>query len=478
MNFTQKATRSAIGAGIDLGLKHAKRNPKDGIKDILNVFGKFYKPTSKDANMSGGNAFSAMIKYVDDPQSKWGAYANKILQNVNQKQVKTLLLNLGYEAGYKGLAKVRETSEKYDCNVPWTMIFDPTSACNRHCKGCWSGEYGHKDSLSFDEMDSIVTQGKALGTHFYLMTGGEPLVKKDDIVKLARKHTDCIFHPFTNGTLVDEKFADELLELGNVILGFSVEGFADTNDFRRGSGSFDTTMKAMDLLKERKLAFGVSICWTTLNCDTVLSDDFLDLLEDKGALYAWYFNFMPVGQNVTNELIATPQQRKIFMKRLREVRSSKNYHQIFPIDFQGDAEYVGGCIAGGKHFLHINALGDVEPCVFVHYSTANIKTDTLLEALQQPLFMQYRKRQPFNENMLRPCPFLENPENLAEMVANAGAKSTDYELPEEASHLTAKNVEYAKEWAKIADPLWEEMKEEKAEKKAAEREETIVNKRA
>jgi MoaA/NifB/PqqE/SkfB family radical SAM enzyme len=467
MNFTQKATRSAIGAGIDLGLKHAKKNPEDGIKDILNILGKFFKPTETDKEMSGGNAFSGMIKYIDDPESKWGAYANKILNNLNEKQIKTLLLNLGYEAGYKGLAQVRATSEKYDCNVPWTMIFDPTSACNRHCKGCWSGEYGHKDALSFEEMDSIVTQGKALGTHFYLMTGGEPLVKKDDIVKLARKHKDCVFHPFTNGTLVDAKFADEMLELGNIILGFSLEGFEEQNDYRRGGESFDAVMAAMDLLHERKLAFGVSTCWTKLNCDTVLSDEFLDLIEEKGALYSWYFHFMPVGENVSNELVPTTEQRINFHKRLREVRSCKNYHQIFPIDFQGDAEYVGGCIAGGKHFLHINALGDVEPCVFIHYSTANIKRDTLLEALQQPLFMQYRQRQPFNENMLRPCPMLENPENLAEMVKNAGAKSTDYQAPETAEHLTAKNVEYAKEWAKVSEPYWEELKAAKAASKAA-----------
>lgn len=38
------------------------------------------------------------------------------------------------------------------------------------------------------------------------MTGGEPLVRKDDIVKLAEKHNDCAFHIFTNGTLIDEEF--------------------------------------------------------------------------------------------------------------------------------------------------------------------------------------------------------------------------------------------------------------------------------
>ena len=49
------------------------------------------------------------------------------------------------------------------------------------------------------------------------------------------------------------------------------------------------------------------------------------------------------------------------------------------MDFQNDGEFVGGCIAGGRNYCHINPNGDVEPCVFIHYSGANIKEVSLLE---------------------------------------------------------------------------------------------------
>ncbi|MFQ9345623.1 MAG: hypothetical protein ACLR2O_08880 [Coprococcus sp.] len=50
--------------------------------------------------------------------------------------------------------------------------------------GCWgSAEYGKPLNLTFDEMDSIITQGKELGIYMYIYTGGEPLV---------RKRSDCI----------------------------------------------------------------------------------------------------------------------------------------------------------------------------------------------------------------------------------------------------------------------------------------------
>ena len=120
------------------------------------------------------------------------------------------------------------------------------------------------------------------------------------------------------------------------------------------------------------------------------------------------------------------------MDRIRQIRSLTTGQGLFTFDFQNDGEFVGGCIAGGRNYFHINANGDAEPCVFIHYSGANIRTNTLLEILHQPLFMAYRRNQPFNKNHLRPCPMLENPEILQRMVKETGAKSTDLESPESA----------------------------------------------
>src|SRR5699024_12338464 len=114
------------------------------------------------------------------------------------------------------------------------------------------------------------------------------------------------------------------------------------------------------------------------------------------------------------------------------------------------------CIAGGRNYLHINANGDLEPCVFIHYSDSNIREKTLLEALQSPLFMAYHDGQPFNENMLRPCPMLENPTLLRDMVKKSQAKSTDILDKEEVDELCGKCDDYAKDWKKVADEIWYE----------------------
>ncbi len=105
--------------------------------------------------------------------------------------------------------------------------------------------------------------------------------------------------------------------------------------------------------------------------------------------------------------------------------------------------------------MHINANGDVEPCAFIHYSNANIKKVSLLEALKSPLFMQYKLNQPFNKNHLRPCPLLDNPDTLKEMVHKAKAKSTQFLDEESVDDLTDKCQDASRKWAETADRLKE-----------------------
>jgi MoaA/NifB/PqqE/SkfB family radical SAM enzyme len=451
-------TRGAIRTGMNVAINHVKKNPQTGIQDLVKLLEKYMPSTKEDAKYTkkGMNAINNFSRFVDDPNSKWVKYGTRIINEVDNGVLTTLAANLAYEAGYRGLAEARKLREEYHTNFPWVLLMDPTSACNLRCTGCWAAEYGHKLNLSYELMDSIIEQGKKLGIFFYLYTGGEPLVRKDDIIKLCKKHSECEFMAFTNGTLVDEKFCQEMLAVKNLTLAISVEGFEEENDSRRGAGTFDKVMHAMDLLKQHKLLFGTSICYTRKNIETVTSDKFLQMLVDKGVLYAWYFHYMPVGNDASLDLLPTPEQRKNMYHRIRAIRTMENPLEIMPLDFQNDGEYVGGCIAGGKNYLHINANGDVEPCVFIHYSSANIKNMSLFDALRQPLFNDYHDHQAFNKNMLRPCPMLENPGYLKKMVAETGAKSTDLQSPETVDHLTDKCVDYAKAWAPIADELWKE----------------------
>lgn len=395
---------------------------------------------------------AAVRKVIEDPESNWYQLAMRMLKETDKDVIKTIFTNFFLNANFIGWKTQQEYRRKYGCNIPWAILLDPTSACNLHCTGCWAAEYGNRLNLTFDEIDSIIRQGKEMGVYLYIYTGGEPLVRKNDLIALCEKHSDCIFLCFTNATLIDEAFAADMLRVKNFIPAISVEGDRASHDGRRGSGSYDKVVQAMDILKAARLPFGISCCYTSQNFESISSEGFYDHMISWGASFVWYFHYMPVGNDAAPELLPTPEQREFMYHQIRHFRQTK---AIFGMDFQNDGEYVGGCIAGGRRYLHINANGDADPCVFIHYSDSNIREKTLLECLRSPLFMAYHDGQPFNDNMLRPCPMLENPEKLRAIVAGTDVHSTDMQSPESAEHLCSKCDAYAANWAPTADKLWQ-----------------------
>ena len=448
MTVKEKIERASAAVAFDGIYKYIKKNPEENLIKLINLAQKLMGGAFPEKN------YDAFRNAVQDKDNVWRTFAFNIINNCDKNVVKNMLLALGLGAGVNGTKAVRANREKYKCNIPFQVLFDPTSACNLKCKGCWSAEYGHKSNLTLDEMRSIINQCTELGTHFYMLTGGEPLIRKKDIITLCRENPDCAFLAYTNATLIDQEFCDEMRSVGNLALALSIEGTEESNDSRRGDGAYKTTIEAMDLLKKNGLLFGISVCYTSVNIPAVTSEEFLDLMVEKGVLFGLYFNYMPVGKDAVTELIPTPEQRVHMYKWLRKVRNGKTGKPMFVMDFQNDAEYVGGCIAGGRNYFHINSEGDMEPCVFIHYSDSNIREKTILEGLQSPLFKAYYHNQPFNDNHLRPCPMLENPDCLRKMIAQTGAKSTDLICPESAEQLCAKCDRFANAWQPVADELW------------------------
>ena len=439
MALTQTAERAALYKLID----YVDEDPEARIPKIMDTIDR-YTPAGVFPTQRA--AFRSAI----DDRSNWYQLilrAFRLNPELRRRLIKTLIV----DANILAWPIQEKAREKYACNIPWAILLDPTSACNLHCIGCWAAEYGHALNLSYDDICSIIDQGRELGCHVYIYTGGEPLVRKDDLIRICERYPDCVFLCFTNATLIDEAFCQDMIRVANFVPAISAEGNEHTTDERRGDGTYAKIERAMDLLREHDLPFGISCCWTRANADAVATEENMDWMIEKGALFCWYFHFMPVGRAASADLMPTPEQREKMYRFVREMRGVK---PLFTLDFQNDGEFVGGCIAGGRRYLHINAAGDVEPCVFIHYANANIHDVSLLDALRSPLFMKYYEGQPFNTNHLRPCPMLENPDDLPRMVAETGARSTDLVEQETPEQLREKTAPAAAAWAPVAERLW------------------------
>lgn len=439
MKTTDCVKRAAYNKAVDYLLE----DPENHVRKIMDLLD---KAAPDDLFPSQRKAFRTAI----DSQNNWYRLIMKVL-DLNPQVRNDLLRTFIVDANLLAWPEQERNRKKHGCNIPWAVLMDPTSACNLHCTGCWAAEYGHNLNLSYEDLDSIIRQGKELGTHVYIYTGGEPLVRKKDLIHLCEAHPDCVFLSFTNGTLIDDRFCQEMARVKNFVPAISVEGFEEATDGRRGDGTFGKVTEAMKLLREHGLPFGVSCCYTRANADSIASEEFFDWMIDQGALFAWIFTYFPVGVDAPTDLMVAAEQREHLYYFVREMRGKK---PLFTLDFQNDGEFVGGCIAGGRRYLHINAAGDVEPCVFAHYANVNIHDVSLLDALRSPIFMEYYQGQPFNDNLLRPCPILENQDVLADMVERSGAHSTDLQAKENARDLCAKCTAAIEDWAPVAERLW------------------------
>jgi len=431
--------------GLKLAYSYLDSNPEKNMLKLMNWVDRF------DNKNNMGIQRSAIRKIIEEKENNWYKLITSLWTDLDPGVRKTFFNNFILNHNLTGQSIQEENRKRYHCNIPWAILMDPTSACNLKCTGCWAAEYGNRLNLDFGTLDSIINQGKELGIYFYIYSGGEPLVRKDDIIRLCERHNDCLFLAFTNGTLIDEQFADEMLRAKNFIPAISVEGFEDTTDSRRGKGTYESLIRAMKILKHKKLLFGASLCYTRYNTEVIGSEEFFDHLIDRGAKFAWFFTYMPIGVGAPTELLVTAEQRELMYHQIRKFRNEK---PLFTLDFWNDGEFAGGCIAGGRRYLHINANGDIEPCAFIHYSDSNIHSKGLLQTLQSSLFMEYHRNQPFNDNHLRPCPLMDNPDRLAEMVEASGAKSTDLMQQEDVHKLCQKFEETAQIWAESAERLW------------------------
>ncbi|HHY96019.1 MAG TPA: radical SAM protein [Firmicutes bacterium] len=410
MVLTDYARRVMGRVGVAIAVDYLTRDPEGNLRRLAWAV-KRLAPGPFDREVVD----YLVSRVLDDP------VARQRLREVasNPRFLQRWIRNWVVDTMFVGNGQRARLGKRLGVHIPQFMLIDPTEACNLRCAGCWAGQYRPR-TMPPETLNRILEEAKSLGMHWIVMSGGEPFTYRH-LFEVFRCHPDVCFMVYTNGTLIDEQAADELARLSNVSPAFSLEGGRETTDARRGPGTFDQVMAAMDRLRQRGVMFGASLTVTRHNAEEVFSDHFIDLLINKGVVYAWSFHYVPVGRDPSPDLMVTPEQREWLARRVPEIRRRK---PILLADFWNDGHFTRGCIAGGRYYFHINAAGDVEPCAFAHFAVDNIMEKSLLEVLKSPIFLAYQKRQPFNDTHWAPCPIIDAPASLREIVLESGAHPT------------------------------------------------------
>ncbi len=378
--------------------------------------------------------------------------AKRVLKETNPHHRKKIISNFIVNQLLVGTNRRKAFAAERGFYPPDAMLISPTMRCNLNCYGCYAGAYSTREDLPYEVIDRLVGECKDMGIHLVLMTGGEPFLR-EDLFDLFEKHGDTTFQIYTNATLINEKMVERFVALGNVVPALSLEGLREETDGRRGKGQFDRIVKVMKWLKEAGLFFTVSTTQTSKNTDVLTSDAFIDFLVEKGCILIWNFYYVPVGRAPDLTLMVTPEQRNRMRERLAYFRATK---PILFVDFWNDGCLTQGCIAAGRKYFHINANGDIEPCIFCHFASDNIKEKSLVEALNSPLFREIRSRQPFSENLFRPCLLIDHPQQGRE-IALQHAKYFTHEGAEHLFTDFAQSIDaYAENYGEIAEAAWKQ----------------------
>jgi len=323
--------------------------------------------------------------------------------------------------------------------IPPIMILSITNQCNLRCKGCFAAALGNmineaptdpeKRVLNTEEWDDVISQSVDLGVYTFLIAGGEPFMFKG-LLDLCNQYKENLFLIFTNGTLLTEAHYKKLKKMTNLGIVVSVEGGEEITDSRRGKGTFKRAIETVKRLGSNGIFSGISVTITRENFRYWMEDSGIDEFINEGIHLSFLTEYIPVdydGFSVPEKgkkesLVLTPGERLLFRKKVLEFKEKK---QMLIIHSPGDEELFGGCVSAGKGFAHINAKGDITPCPVSDIATHNIKTASLKEGFESPLFKKIRENEEVLETGDGPCALFEHQKEVEALRKRVGGYRTN-----------------------------------------------------
>jgi len=335
---------------------------------------------------------------------------------------KRLLWKMTWNCGFKGIRSVQMHKKRLKQGIyfPPFLHISVINSCNLHCQGCWVDVKAKQEKLDIDRLDKLIVQAKEAGNYFFGILGGEPFMHKNLLEALSR-HPDAFFQVFTNGQLITEDVAKEIRRLGNITPLISVEGSEFVSDERRGGKDvLNRTMAGLQNCLDQKIITGVCTSLCRSNIDDFLTEEWVDNLIAKGAMYMWFHTYRPIGPSPNEDLALTPEQQKRIRRFVVEMRAKK---PIGIIDAYYDHEGQAVCPAATGISHHISPYGDIEPCPIVQFSKESIDDDRgIYETITQSAFLSdFRK---LAAETTRGCIVLERPDLLKELAEKHAARDT------------------------------------------------------
>lgn len=257
-----------------------------------------------------------------------------------------------------------------------------------------------ENELTTEECLRLVDEMKALGTEMIILTGGEPLLRKDiyDIARYASSQ-DLWVVMGTNGVLVTDQVAQKMVECGVRGVAISLDSLDPEkhNGFRGGPNAWELSVRGLDICRANGLEVLIQTTAMTMNYDEI--PQLIKFARERGA---WSFNLYFLIQTGRGQQMndLSPEQTEAMLSYLVEnqdrhrpmlVRSkcAPHFKRISYEQGLGGLE-SGGCMAGTE-YCRITPQGDVTPCPYMTAVAGNVRDQSFREIWEtSPVLLQLR----------------------------------------------------------------------------------------
>ena len=277
---------------------------------------------------------------------------------------------------------------------PYLIALNLTKRCNLRCAHCYldatTRAGGGADELSTQEVYTLLEQMAVVNKHsIVVVTGGEPLTRPD-ILHIARKAVSLGFMVVfgTNGMLIDDPLAKELVGIGVMGMGISVDSIepGKHNAFRGLPGAWERTMEGIDACKRNGLQFQIHFSVSPMNYQEVPA--MVAFTHNLGARVLNLFFLVCTGRGEEMTDI-TPAQYEEVLTHLVDIQ--KQYPEMLVrarcaphfkrIAYERDPNspitkatgYMGGGCLAGANYARITPEGNLTPCPYMPLSAGNVR---------------------------------------------------------------------------------------------------------
>ena len=275
---------------------------------------------------------------------------------------------------------------------PSLISWNLTKKCNLKCPHCYmEAGKGAENELTTEECISLLDEMKALGTEMVILTGGEPLLRRDiyDIAKYASSLGIWVVMG-TNGVLITDRVAEKMIECGVKGVGISLDSIDPEkhNSFRGGRNSWEFSVRALEICKAHGLQVLVQTTVMGMNYNEI--QELIDFTRDKGA---WSFNLyflVQTGRGQKMNDLSAEQTHDIlsnlvdiqddYRPMLVRSKCAPQFKQIAYEKGRGGLE-SGGCMAGTQ-YCRIMPDGNVTPCPYMTVVAGNVREQSFAEIWQ------------------------------------------------------------------------------------------------